>query len=325
MKTLRNIKGIIYVLLAGCMWGCMGLLVRPLNKLGLETMDIVALRAFETVVLTFITFPTLCKLTHTTNTEQSSGLTEKTDGSGFWKNVKNSILIKPGDIWVFIGTGIVSVVFFNYCYFNTIIYTSLSVAAIMLYTAPIFVMLISAVVFKDSLTKRKVIALILAFAGCGIVTGAFTGELVLDGKGILFGFGAGIGYALYSIFGKLAADRGYNSVTITLYTFLFASIGVLPFIRISHIIEVFRQNGGLTYTFVLIVITTFLPYIFYTAGLSEMEPGKAAIIACIEPVMATVIGMLAFGEMLTAITIVGVLLVIIAIIIINAKSKQAMV
>lgn len=300
---MKNIKSIIFVLLAGCMWGCMGLLVRPLNNIGLQTMDIVALRSFVTTVLTLIGLPLLCKLNKT--------------------SAKQDIRIKLKDIWVFIGTGIVSVVFFNFCYFNTILYTSLSVAAIMLYTAPIFVMLISVPVFKNSLNKQKIIALMLAFAGCGVVTGAFTGDFVLDKTGLLFGFGAGLGYALYSIFGKLAADRGYSSVTITLYTFVFASIGVLPFIDIKNMVDACIENDMVFYSLGLIILTTFLPYIFYTAGLSKMEPGKAAIIACIEPVMATIVGIVAFEEKINFITLAGVAMVIGAIVLINTHKEKS--
>lgn len=299
---MKNIKYILYVLAAGIMWGCMGLLVRPLNNVGLVSMDIVAIRAFVTFVMTLITLPMLSRLNHST--------------------AKKDIKIRLRDIPIFTGTGIVSVVFFNFCYFNTIIYTSLSVAAIMLYTAPVFVMLISAVVFKDRINSRKIVALVLAFAGCGVVTGAITGSMSISVKGLLFGLGAGIGYALYSIFGKLATDRGYNSVTVTLYTFLWAGIGVIPFVKFDSLISAFAGNGKLAvYAFVLIIITTFLPYIFYTGGLSGLEPGKAAIVACIEPVTATFVGWFAYGEKPSATTYLGVAMVIAAIIVINAKSK----
>ena len=310
---MKNFKGILFVLIAGSMWGCMGLLVRPLNSLGLQTMDIVALRSFETCLLTLLTLPLLCKLAKTSDST----------GNSLIDDLKLNIKIKPKDIWVFVGTGIVSVVFFNFCYFNTIIYTSLSVAAIMLYTAPIFVMLISVPVFKNKLNATKIVALILAFIGCGIVTGAFTGSLSMDMKGLLFGLGAGIGYALYSIFGKIASDKGYSSPTITLYTFLFASIGVLPFINMKQIVEAYADKGGLLYTFVLIIITTYLPYIFYTAGLSMMEPGKAAIVACIEPVVATIVGLIAFNESIGVLNIIGMIMVLGAIALINMQKQNS--
>lgn len=300
---MKNIKSVLFVLIAGSLWGCMGLLVRPLNnEIGLASMDIVALRAFETAILSFVGMPVLSKINHS--------------------KAKEDLKIKIKDIWIFIGTGIVSVVFFNFCYFSTIIYTSLSVAAIMLYTAPIFVMLFSAVIFKDKMTAKKVVALCLAFLGCAVVTGAITGNMVVNTKGILFGLGAGIGYALYSIFGKFATDRGYGSQTVTLYTFLFASIGVLPFISIRKIAGAFAGKPQMVlYAVILIIITTFLPYIVYTAGLSKLEPGKAAIVACIEPVMATFVGLIFYKETIDLLTYIGVFLVIGAIILVNISQK----
>ncbi len=300
MNKRGRLKYILYVLIAGCMWGCMGLLVRPLNDIGLVSMDIVALRAFVTVVVTFVSLPLLSKV----------------NGS----KAREDIRIRIKDIWIFLGTGIASVVFFNFCYFNTIIYTSLSVAAIMLYTAPIFVMIISAFVFHDKITSVKVIAILLAFIGCGVVTGVIGGNIAITATGALFGLGAGIGYALYSIFGKIATKRGYNSVTVTLYTFVMASVGVLPFCDFKGIVNVFSENPQmLVLSFVLILVTTFFPYIFYTAGLNGMEPGKAAVVACIEPVAATVVGWIAFDERPSVSTVLGVLMVIGAIFIINVR------
>ena len=297
---MKNLKSVIFVLLAGCMWGCMGLLVRPLNICGLESMNIVALRAWVTFGFMFLTFPLLCKIQQ--------------------RKVKNEIRIKLKDIWIFVGTGIVSVVFFNYCYFTTIVLTDLSVAAIMLYTAPVFVMLISAVVFKEALNKKKLLALVMAFIGCGVVTGAFTGSLNMTPAGILFGLGAGVGYALYSIFGKLATDRGYSSLTVTIYTFLFASLGVLPFVDAGEIVSIFvSQPGMILYCILMIIWVTCLPYILYTAGLAGMEPGMASVVACIEPVAATLVGVIAYGEKPGIYTIAGVILVLAAIALINIR------
>lgn len=296
MKT--GIKSIIMVLLAGFMWGCMGLLVRPLNSFGLESMDIVALRSWITLIVTLITFPLLCRIQK--------------------KKAKNEIRIKLKDAWVFIGTGIVSIIFFNFCYFTTIVLTDLSIAAIMLYTAPIFVMLISMIVFKDKMTWIKAISMVSAFIGCILVTGALTGDMHVTTVGILYGLGAGVGYALYSIFGKIATDKGYSSLTVTVYTFLFASIGVMPFAGISKICDVFVSSNSFMFYCILIVIwVTYLPYILYTAGLAGMEPGKAAIVACIEPVAATIVGIIAYNEKPGLMTIGGVILVIASIVIVN--------
>ena len=108
------------------------------------------------------------------------------------------------DLWCFLGTGIMSIVFFNYCYFKAMTVASLSVAAVLLYTAPAIVMVLSYFLFQAAFTKQKVLALLLTFIGCILVTGVITNPGTVTGAGILAGLGAGFGYALYSIFGRYA-------------------------------------------------------------------------------------------------------------------------
>lgn len=104
----------LLVLAAGSFWGLMGLLVRSLNEEGLSSMEICFVRAVITLV---------CML------------------AGLLLLDRKALKIRLKDIWCFVGTGALSVTFFNFCYFKTMTLTSLSVAAILLYTAPAFVML----------------------------------------------------------------------------------------------------------------------------------------------------------------------------------------
>lgn len=73
-----------------------------------------------------------------------------------------------GSVVAFLGSGLLSIVFFNVCYFLTIEASTLSTAAIMLYTAPCFVILFSAVLFHEKITVKKCAALVLAFSGCAL-------------------------------------------------------------------------------------------------------------------------------------------------------------
>ncbi|PNV61361.1 EamA family transporter [Clostridium sp. chh4-2] len=286
----------LFILIAGSLWGCMGILVRSLNKIGLESMEVVAVRAF-------VTF--LC---------MAAGLMV-IDRKAFRVHLK--------DIWCFLGTGICSIVFFNYCYFKTISLTSLSTAAILLYTAPSIVMVLSAVLFKERFTGKKAAALVITFVGCVLVTGGTGGAEGMSAAGILTGLGAGVGYALYSIFGRYAIMRGYSSLTITLWTFGSASIGVLPFISVPGIMGCFKGNPGeIGNALFWIFVTTVAPYILYTLGLSHMETGMASVISSIEPVVATFVGVILYEECLQLSGGIGVVLVIGAIVLINTKQKK---
>ena len=133
--------------------------------------------------------------------------------------------VKPKDFWCFFGSGVCALLFFTWCYFHAINLMSLSAAAILLYTAPTIVMLLSAVFFKERITPLKLAALVLAFLGCVLVSGVGGAGARLTAQGVLFGLGSGIGYALYSIFARFALDRGYSSSTINFYSCLLAALG----------------------------------------------------------------------------------------------------
>ncbi|MGN1159941.1 MAG: DMT family transporter [Lachnospiraceae bacterium] len=283
----------IMIILAGTLWGSMGLFVRKLNAAGLHSMEIVSLRSVVTTLLMGIFL--LCYR-------------------------KELFKIRIRDLWCFVGTGVFSIVFFNYCYFKTMTFSSLSVAAVLLYTAPSFVMVFSFFLFGEKFTKTKVTALFLALAGCVLVTGILSDTRSLTVSGILTGLGAGIGYALYSVFCRYALERGYHTFTILFYTFFMASLGGIP-------LTDWRQIGNIAFTdpvrsgfvFVFAMVSTVLPYLLYTAGLQYVENGKASILASIEPVVATLVGIFLFRETLTWMGLTGMALVLLSIFICNRK------
>lgn len=121
-----------------------------------------------------------------------------------------------------------------------------------------------------------------AYFGCVFVSGIIGTEPGLTPTGILFGLGAGFGYALYSIFGRYALERGYGSVTITFYTFLFSSISTFLFVNPGEILKAFDGNLPIIIkTVFLVLLVTLLPYVSYTRGLKNMENGTASLLASI--------------------------------------------
>lgn len=281
----------LLIMLAGILWGCMGIFVRELNQLGLKSMDIVALRAvFTTLML----------------------------GLFLMVNNRKLLVIHVRDLWCFLGTGLCSIVFFNYCYFKAMMMTSLSVAAVLLYTAPAFVMILSYFLFREPFTAKKLTALVMTFAGCVCVTGIAGGGETLSITGLLTGLGAGVGYALYSVFGRFALERGYHSLTISFYTFLFATAGTIFFVDAKRLITV--SCGSVTkigFVLLFAAVSTVIPYITYTIGLKYTDNGRASIIASVEPVVATLLGVLLFHEKMSLMNLIGGILVLGAIVICN--------
>ncbi len=278
-------KSISYVcvIAAALLWGCMGILVRTMNEGGLTSAEVVTFRCVITAVIMLL---------------------------GMFLFKREELKIRWKDIWCFWGTGVLSVVFFNICYFSCMKYCSLSTAAILLYTAPAFVMVMSYFLFKEKFTGRKMMALLAAFAGCVLVSGGF-GTEGIGTMGLLTGLGAGFGYALYTIFGRYALERGYSSFTITTYTFLFATLGCLVITDVPHLAGCLVTQPGLIGQGIFwTILTTVAAYLLYTKGLGGMESGKASILATIEPVMATLVGSIVFDEPLTFVAGGGILLVL---------------
>ncbi len=280
MGELKARLGEISVLSAATMWGCIGLFTRTMQSLGFTAVQIVAVRAFITVVLMaaviLIVNPKLFK-------------------------------INLHDLWMFFGTGILSFLFFNICYMSSIGENSLSVACILMYTSPIWVATLSIPLFKEKLTHNKLIAFLLAFGGCVMMCCSNT--LKLTKIGLVFGLCSGLGYALYSIFGKFAAAK-YNSLTITFYTFLFGSIGAVPLCNIPSLLPLIGNFMGLALSIGVAIVCTVLPYLLYTFGLFKIGASKASVIAILEPTVASLVGVFFFSESLGILGFIGLILVL---------------
>lgn len=297
MQKSKRSVGPLLILLAGCFWGSMGIFVRRLSACGFSAIQIVSIR----VTLAALAFCALLRVK---------------DRAGF--------KISPRDIPLFLGLGFGSILFFTVCYFTAISIMPLSTAAILLYTSPIWIMLMSVLFFREKMTVRKALALALAFAGCVMVSGV-TGE-GLTLTGLLVGLGSGIGYGLYSILGTIALRR-YSPYTVTAYTFLFAAVGSWLICRPAQMLSTFAAAPeparlalfcGLT-----ALVTAVIPFLAYTLGLRTVEASRAGILATVEPMVATLFGIIAFGEPLTVASGLGILLILMAVVLLNLKPVNA--
>lgn len=278
---MTKTKAYLCIITGAALWGLIGIFVKMLAADGFTALQIVTLRTLASAICITPVLMTLGK---------------------------QHFQVALQDLWMFVGTGIVSLTFFNYCYFNCIQESSLAVAALLLYTAPAFVMLLSLLFFGERFTLLKGIALVATFIGCGFVTGALTGELKLSPIGLLYGLGSGFGYALYSIFSKFALKK-YSSFTISAFTFYIALVGSLPLADFSHCNAVWGWNTVIGALGLGLVCAVF-PYVLYTQGLQYVEAGQASILATIEPCVAAIVGVLVFAEPLSWDKLLGIVLVV---------------
>ena len=279
METRKKAPAAVAILAAAALWGVIGLWNRRLMAAGLSPLSIVVVRNLGGCALL---------------------------AAFFLVRDRSVFRVERRHLKYFFGTGVVSVVLFTVCYFSCQKLCSLAVASILLYTAPSFVVLLSAVLWKEPVTRKKLLALFLTLIGCACVCGVFSGGLSVTLPGVLLGLGAGFFYALYSLFGRYALAH-YPPLTVTVWTFLFAGPASLALLRPAELAGAFAGNPGLWGTaLALAVFSTALPYVLYTWGLARMEPGRASILASLEPVAATLTGALVFGEPLGPLTALGI-------------------
>jgi len=288
-------KAYFQIIVAATLWGCIGIFLKLLTAAGLSSMEGVAVRTTVAALLftLYLAF---------------------TD--------RQALKIAPRHWYYFFGSGVCSLVFFNWCYFNAISTSSMSVAAVLLYTAPVFVTILSALFFRESITVNKLLALALTFGGCILVTGLLPlGRQSVSMTTILFGLGSGFGYALYSIFSKFAL-RHYSSATVTCYTFLFAAAASLPLSGLHRDLAVFGDWRAVVGGLGIGILCCILPYLLYTEGLNHAEAGKAAIMATIEPFVAALLGIAVYREAVTPFKLLGMAAIFSAILLLNRRKKS---
>lgn len=280
---MSELRSSFCILASGVLWGILPLFIKLFAARGFSAEQIVFVRVLFAAVLMVA-----------------------------WLAFRDPALlrIRLADSWCFAGTGIASIMLFSYCYFRTVESASIAIAALLLYTSPVFVLLFSMIFFKERMTGRKLLAVASAVTGCACITGIFThGAPTAPPAVILIGLGAGFFYSLYTIFGKYALKR-YSSVTVITYTFIFATIGAAALIPLPGTFARLAEPSMFLASCGIAFFCSVGSFWLYTAGLKGVQPSKAGVLATVEPVVATLLGILAFHEEAGFATFAGMALIL---------------
>lgn len=200
---------------------------------------------------------------------------------------------------------------FNWIFlFEAYKYTTVSVATLSYYFAPVIVMVLSPLIFKERITLKKLICFVFSTIGLIMITGIGN----LDGqnshiKGILFGLSAALLYSAVMILNKLI--KGLSGVERTFLQFLAAIIVLLPYVVFTDGIKVFAlETAGIINLLIVGLIHTGLAYILYFSSLKEMEGQQVAIISYIDPLVAVLVSVFILKEDITAVQLIGGFLIL---------------
>jgi drug/metabolite transporter (DMT)-like permease len=210
--------------------------------------------------------------------------------------------------------GIAGIALSNYSYLAAINLTNVTTAILIQYTAPIWVMLYSIMAGSERVTRRRMIAVLLAFGGCVLAVGGYrVSGMHWNAAGVAWGFAAAFSFSFFNIWGGRMANR-VETWTGLLWALGAASIfwaAVHSPARFIH--EGYSARQWLLF-FVYAMLATLLPFVLFYSGLRRLPATHAIVTSTLEPVFAITFAFLLVGERLTSLQMAGMAAVIAAII-----------
>ena len=189
-------------------------------------------------------------------------------------------------------------------------YTTVSIATLSYYFAPVIVTVVSPFVFREKLTKKQVLCFVMSTVGLVMITGiGDTSGASQNGVGILLGLGAAVFYATVILLNKFI--KNVEGIHRTFLQFLAAIVILVPYVALTGGLTL----GGLDTTgwvclLIVGVVHTGVTYCMYFSSLKELPGQKAAILSYIDPLVAVLISVTVLQEKLTAMQAVGGLLIL---------------
>jgi drug/metabolite transporter (DMT)-like permease len=212
---------------------------------------------------------------------------------------------------------------FNSLWTLSVALNGAAVATVLAYCSSAFTAILGRIFLKERMGWAKVAAVMLSLSGCALVAGVLgLGSWEGNLAGVLIGVATGLAYALYSLFGRSAANRGLDPWTTLIYTFAFAAVflflvNCLPGAplpgssrALGDILWLGASWKGWLILFLLAAIPTVGGFGLYNVSLSILPSSVASLIVSLEPVFTAVIAYFLLGEVLTAVQLVGAALIL---------------
>ncbi|MEF2144415.1 MAG: EamA family transporter [Desulfovibrionaceae bacterium] len=260
-----DLRGCLYVLCAACLWGLIGPLSKFIFAQGISPLEAAFWRAAFGWVF-FLVHASLCK----------------------------QIRISIRDAVPLILFGLVCISVFYGSYQLAIDYAGIALAAVLLYTAPAWVAVLSRLVLGEQLTPLKMTCVVLTILGVTLISlgpqMAGGANISLSGLGLFTGLASGFTYALYYIFGKKYLSR-YATPTIFVYAMPVGALTLFPFVHFQS-----KTPTAWILLLLLAALTSYGAFSAYYAGLKRLEATRAAVLATLEPLVAAVLAYLLFDE-----------------------------
>ncbi|NPV71985.1 MAG: EamA family transporter [Firmicutes bacterium] len=284
--------------LAGSVWGTTGLFVRFLQGSGMDALSIVLWRtaiSSHGLLLFFLLFN------------------------------RRMLSVERRDIPFVVMTGVFSVVLTQYTFIYAVTHTSLAIAVILNYTAPLFVTLISRVVFGEPITLRKAGALSISAAGLVLILGLYDPPAIGSGSTVAFvvGLASGFFYAVQSLMSKKLVSK-YHPLTANAWAMCAGGWALFAVGRLSGTPMTVPASAPARVAMALFAMGPgTLAFYFFLSSLRSIHTSHASIMAMIEPVSAALLGFVFLGEPLAPPQVAGMTAVLVAIVLVSTERQRA--
>ncbi len=285
MKSKTRLS-VLFVVLAGLCWGTSPIFVHYLAPFGISSLQMTAIRGS-------VSF--LCLL----------GFVLIKDRKLFKTNIKDL------GLYFVIGASLFGTAF---CYYTAMQMTSPPTAVVLMYTAPVYVMLFSVLFMGEKFSRFKLAALAIILVGCVLVSGII-GDPDFNVWGVLMGILTSFVYAAYNVLTKISMQKKRKPLTVTLYSFMFMSLIALAVCDPMDLLaRVFADTMPVLPLGIGLGIVTFVvPYFLFTWSMKYLSAGVASALSIVEPMAATVFSVLFLAEALNIYSVIGILMILAAV------------
>lgn len=188
-------------------------------------------------------------------------------------------------------------------------YTTVSIATLSYYFAPVIVTVVCPFIFKERLTRKQIICFVMSTLGIVLITGIGDMGGGKDHIGILFGLGAAVLYATVILLNKFI--KNVEGIHRTFLQFLAAIIVLIPYVASTGGVTLAGMDGkGWMNLLIVGLVHTGVTYCLYFSSLKELPGQKAAILSYIDPLVAVVISVTILGESMGLMQLIGGVLIL---------------
>ena len=208
----------------------------------------------------------------------------------------------------------------NFFYYFAIQKATVAIAITLQYTAPVWVLLCMVMLGRERATLRRVAAVLLAMVGSALTIGLFQSNIRLNVLGAAAALLASFSFAFYNIVAQGLVSRNHQ-LKVMMYALLSAALLWNAVNPPWHLLAQPYSAGQWGFLFVFACLSMLLPYVFYFSGLKYLDPTRAVIASCLEPVFAILFAAAFVHESARGLQVLGIVAVLAATVMVQAKPR----